>query len=198
MLFIGYSGLVLRFYYLLIIPLIFIGPIFMGGIMIGIDYLDYKDFSIKNYFLYIKDNFKRGLLGFLLTFFIYLLLIADLIFFLRKGTDSLFMLVLAVLILYILIFFSMMQCYFWGFLSLDKQKKIRHVMKNSFLLTVDNVVFSFLWFLIVFIISVVLILTGFGMAVLLMNFLVLMILNGTITISSDYEKLAIEELKKDE
>lgn len=196
--FIGYSGLIIRFYYLLIVPIIFLGPFFMGGLMSGINYIKYNDFSIKQYFVYIKDNFKRGLLGFLLTFFIYLLLIADLIFFLQKGTNSLFMLVLAVLVLYILIFFSMMQCYFWGFLALDRQKKIRHVLKNSFLVTIDNIIFSFLWFLIVFIISAILIVTGFGMAVLLMNFLALMILNGTIAVSSDYDKLGIEELNIDE
>ena len=164
----------------------------MGGLFNGINYIKYNDFSIKKYFIYVKDNFKRGLLGFLLTFFIYLLLFIDLVFFLRKGTNSLFMLILAVLVLYILIFFSMMQCYFWGFLALDTDKKIRHVVKNSFLVTIDNVIFSFLWFLIVFVISALLIVTGFGMAVLLMNFLVLMILNGTITVSSDYDKLKIE------
>jgi len=92
----------------------------------------------------------------------------------------------------------MMQCYYWGFLALDKQKKIRHVIKNSFLVTIDNVVFSFLWFLIVLIITVILVVTGFGMAVLLMNFLSLMMLNGTIAVSSEYDKLELEELDKDE
>mgnify|MGYP006287685597 CR=1 FL=1 len=196
--FIGYSGLIIKFYYLLIVPIIFLGPFFMGGLMSGINYIKFNDFSIKQYFIYIKDNFKRGLLGFLFTFFIYLLLIADLVFFLQKGTDSLFMLVLAVLVLYILIFFSMMQCYYWGFLALDKEKKIRYVIKNSFLVTIDNVVFSFLWFIIVFLISAILIVTGFGMAVLLMNFLSLMMLNGTIAVSSEYDNLEIEELNRDE
>jgi len=197
-LFIGYSGLIIKFYYLLIVPIIFLGPFFMGGLMSGINYIKFNDFSIKNYFIYIKENFKRGLLGFLFTFFIYALLTADLIFFLQKGTNSLFMLILAVLVLYILIFFSMMQCYYWGFLALDKQKKIRHVIKNSFLVTIDNVVFSFLWFLIVLIITVILVVTGFEMAVLLMNFLSLMMLNGTIAVSSEYDKLELEELDKDE
>ncbi len=196
--FIGYSGLIIQFYYLLVVPIIFLGPLFMAGLMNGISYIQYNDFEIKKYFFYIKENFKRGLLGFLLTFFVYALLIIDLVFFLRKGTNSLFMLVLAVLVLYILIFFSMMQCYFWGFLALDRDKKIRHVLKNSFLVTIDNVVFSFLWFLIVFIIAVILIVTGFGMAVLLMNFLTLMMLNGTIAVSSEYDKLDIEGLNLDE
>ncbi|MFO7814463.1 MAG: hypothetical protein R6V14_01775 [Halanaerobiales bacterium] len=196
--FTGYSGLLTGFYPLLIVPLIFLGPFFMAGLMIGIDYINYKDFSIKNYFIYIKENFKRGLLGFLFTFFIYLLLILDFIFFLRKGADSLFMLILAVLVLYIIIFFSMMQSYFWGFLSMDRQKKIRHIIKNSFLVVIDNVVFSFLWVLVVFILTAILVVTGFGMAILLMNFLVLMILNGTISIASEYDKLQIKELNTDE
>lgn len=196
--FIGYSGLLNGFYPLLIVPLIFLGPFFMAGLMIGIDYINFDDFSIKSYFIYIKENFKRGLLGFLFTFFIYALLILDLIFFLRKGTDNLFMLILAVLVLYIIIFFSMMQCFFWGFLAMDRQKKIRYIIKNSFLVVVDNVIFSFLWFLVVSILTAILIVTGFGMAVLLMNFLVLMILNGTISIASEYDKLQIEELNTDE
>src|SRR6056297_4121583 len=197
-LFIGYSGLIIKFYYLLIVPIIFLGPFFMGGLMSGINYIEFNDFSIKQYFIYIKDNFKRGLLGFLFTFFIYLLLIADLVFFLQKGTDSLFMLILAVLVLYILIFFSMMQCYYWGFLVLDKEKKIRYILKNSLILTIDNVIFSLLWLIIVLIITLILILTGFGMVILLMNFLVLMILYGTIQIASNYDKLKIEELNSDE
>jgi len=196
--FIGYSGLLNRFYPLLIVPLVFLGPLFMAGLMVGIDYINFEDFSIKNYFIYIKENFKRGLLGFLFTFFIYMLLILDLIFFLRKGADSLLMLVLAVLVLYIIIFFSMMQCFFWGFLAMDKNKKIRYIIKNSFLVVVDNIVFSLLWFLVVFILTAILIVTGFGLAVLLMNFLVLMILNGTISIASEYDKLKIEELNTDE
>lgn len=196
--FIGYSSLLNGFYPLLIVPLIFLGPLFMAGLMVGIDYINFDDFSIKSYFIYIKENFKRGLLGFLFTFFIYALLILDLIFFLRKGTDNLFMLILAVLVLYIIIFFSMMQCFFWGFLAMDRQKKIRYIIKNSFLVVVDNVIFSFLWFLVVFILTAILIVTGFGMAVLLMNFLVLMILNGTISIASEYDKLQIEELNTDE
>ncbi len=196
--FTGYSGLLTGVYPLLIIPLVFMGPFFMAGLMIGIDYINFNDFSIKSYFLYIKETFKRGLLGFLFTFFIYILLILDFIFFFRKSADSLFMLVLAVLVLYIIIFFSMMQCYFWGFLALDKQKKIRNIIKNSFLVVIDNAVFSLLWFLVVFILIFILIVTGFGLAVLLMNFLVLMILNGTISIASEYDKLQIEELNTDE
>lgn len=196
--FIGYSGLFTGFYPLLIVPLILLGPFFMAGLMIGIDYINFNDFSIKSYFVYIKENFKRGLLGFLFNFFIYILLILDFIFFLRKGADSLLMLVLAVLVLYIIIFFSMMQCYFWGFLAMDKQKKIRYIIRNSFLIVIDNVIFSFLWFLVVSILTAILIITGFGLAVLLMNFLVLMILNGTISIASEYDKLQIEELNTDE
>ncbi len=196
--FIGYSSLLNGFYPLLIVPLVFLGPFFMAGLMVGIDYINYDDFSIKSYFIYIKDNFKRGLLGFLFNFFIYVLLILDLIFFLRKGADSLIMLILAVLVLYIILFFSMMQCFFWGFLAIDKQKRIRYIIKNSFLVVIDNIVFSLLWFLVVFILSAILIITGFGLAVLLMNFLVLMILNGTISIASEYDKLQIEELNTDE
>lgn len=193
-LFFGYIGLITGFYYLLIIPLIFLGPLLIAGLEISHDYLKTNNFIIKSYFGYIFKNFKRGFLGFLLTFIVYLVLFTDLVYFLRKGVDSLFMLILAVLVLYIIIFFSMLQAFFWGFLTLDKEKKIRHLFKNAFLVTVDNIVFSFIWFLIVLIISLVLIFTGFGMALLLLNFLSLMILNATIEIGSGYENIDIGEL----
>jgi len=196
--FVGYFGLSTQIYILLAIPIIFLGPFFMAGLETGIDFINLNDFRVKKYFVYIIKNFKRASLGFLLSFFIYSLLILDLVFFLKKGTDSLFMLILAVLILYILIFFSMMQCYYWGFLVLDKEKKIRYILKNSLILTIDNVIFSLLWLIIVLIITLILILTGFGMVILLMNFLVLMILYGTIQIASNYDKLKIEELNSDE
>jgi len=196
--FVGYFGLSTQIYILLAIPIIFLGPFFMAGLETGIDFVNLNDFRVKKYFVYIIKNFKRAFLGFLLSFFIYSLLILDLVFFLKKGTDSLFMLILAVLILYILIFFSMMQCYYWGFLVLDKEKKIRYILKNSLILTIDNVIFSLLWLIIVLIITLILILTGFGMVILLMNFLVLMILYGTIQIASNYDKLKIEELNSDE
>lgn len=196
--FVGYFGLSTQIYILLAIPIIFLGPFFMAGLETGIDFVNLNDFRVKKYFVYIIKNFKRASLGFLLSFFIYSLLILDLVFFLKKGTDSLFMLILAVLILYILIFFSMMQCYYWGFLVLDKEKKIRYILKNSLILTIDNVIFSLLWLIIVLIITLILILTGFGMVILLMNFLVLMILYGTIQIASNYDKLKIEELNSDE
>lgn len=196
--YIGYYGLFIRAYYLIVFPIIFLGPFFMGGLMIGIDYIKFNDFNIKNYFSYIKENFKRGLVGFLFTFLIYLILFVDFVFFLRKGTDSLMMLILASLILYIIIFFSMMQCTFWGYLALNKDLSIKKIIKNSFLTTIDNLIFTFLWFIVVFILSVVLIITGFGIALLLMNFISLMVLHATIEISSKYDKLEIEELNKDE
>jgi len=196
--YIGYYGLFLRAYYLLIIPIILLGPFFMGGLMVSIDYLKFNDFIIKKYFTYIKENFKRGLVGFLFTFFIYIILFVDFVFFLRKGSDSIFMLVLAVLILYIIIFFSMMQCTYWGYLALKRDLGIKDIIKNSFLTTIDNLIFTFLWFIIVFILSSILIISGFGIALLLMNFVSLMILNATIEISSKYEKIEIGELSKDE
>lgn len=196
--YIGYYGLYLRAYYLLIVPIIFAGPLFIGGLMMGIDYIKFKDFAIKKYFLYIKENFKRGLVGFLFTFFIYIILFVDFVFFFRKGTDSLFMLILAVLILYIIIFFSMMQSTFWGYLALNKDLSIKKVIKNSFLTTIDNLIFTFLWFIVVLIVSSILIITGFGIAVLLMNFLSLMVLHATIEISSKYDKIEIGELNQDE
>ncbi|MGM0446390.1 MAG: hypothetical protein ACQEQH_08260, partial [Bacillota bacterium] len=160
--YIGYYGLFIRAYYLIVFPIIFLGPFFMGGLMMAIDYIKFNDFIIKNYFSYIKENFKRGLVGFLFTFFIYLILFVDFVFFLRKGTDSLMMLILASLILYIIIFFSMMQCTFWGYLALNKDLGIKKIIKNSFLTTIDNLIFTFLWFIVVFILSAVLIITGFG------------------------------------
>ncbi|MCF8002201.1 MAG: hypothetical protein K9K76_10130, partial [Halanaerobiales bacterium] len=193
-LFFGYIGLITGFYYLLIIPLIFLGPLLIAGLEISHDYLKTNNFIIKSYFSYIFKSFKRGFLGFLLTFLVYLVLFTDLVYFLRKGVDSIFMLILAVLVLYIIIFFSMLQAFFWGFLVLDKENKIRNVFKNAFLVTLDNIVFSFIWFLIVLIISSVLIFTGFGMALLLLNFLSLMILNASIEMGSEYENIDIGEL----
>lgn len=186
-LFVGYSGLMANWYLPLIVPLVLLGPVFLSGLHISRRVISRKDFKVTDLFIDLKKYFKRGLLGFLFSAVIYLVLFVDLFFFFRRGTDNVFTLVLAVILLYIIIFFSIMQLYYWGLLTVQSQTGIKIIIKRSFLLTLDNIIFSLLWLLLVLLLSVILTVTGLGLPLLFMGLMGLVVINGTCFILKKYE-----------
>lgn len=176
---IGYAGITNSFLLPVIIPLIFTGPLFLSGLEIADRLILREEVGVKDFFTGIGRYFKRGLLGFLFTSGIYLILIIDLIFFVQRGNKNTVMLVIGIIFFYLIIFFSMMQLYFWGLLTVQDKEKIGIIIKRSFLLTLDNALFAFFLLILIVILTVILIITGVGLPVLFMGLTGLLLSNGT-------------------
>lgn len=146
------------FIILILYLLIIAGPLMMSGLSYIDNSLNRFGSDIKDFFIGIKENFKRGIQGFLFTFFAYFLIIIDLIFFLQRSENYL-MMIISMLFFYMLIIFSMMQIYFWGLLTIRKDVGFLQIVKQSFALVLDNIfptILVFLFLVIIFILNLVL------------------------------------------
>ncbi|MFW6389727.1 MAG: hypothetical protein ACOCZT_01305 [Halanaerobiales bacterium] len=135
----------------LVYIVLFIGPMILSALNYINDTLDYtKDVKIKDFFRGIKENYKRGEIAFLFTVIIYAILLIDLFFFWTRA-EGFLMSFVAIIFLYLVICFTFMQVYFWGLLSLQKEKSIKLIIKNSFLMAIDNIFSTFFILVFVFI-----------------------------------------------
>lgn len=184
--FVGYAGLVANWIFPMLIPLILMGPLCLSGLNFSWKAYKTRGVNFKYIFTGIKKYFKRGLLAFLFSIIVYLILMVDFYFFFQRGTDSLLMVIISVIFMYLIIFFSMFQLFFWGLLTIQQGENIKKIIKRSFLLVLHNPGFSILWLLVIIIIGVLLTLTGVGMAVAFMSVMALMILNGVELILEQY------------
>jgi len=178
-LFVGYTGVINQWYLPLIVPLLFTGPFFLSGLHITDKLILSEDTVIKDFFNGIINYFKRGLSAFVFTTGIYIILVIDLIFFVQKGRENVIFLIIGILFIYLILFFSMMQIYFWGLLTVQKEERLMVIIKRSFLLTMDNIIFIFLLLLFLIILTVVLTITGVGLPLLFLVITGLLICNGT-------------------
>lgn len=149
-------------YLLISIPLILFGPFFLTALSGTEAILKNGRVKIKEIFIYFKENFLRALISFLFTVILYLIIIFDLRFFLLKSQDSFWFLAFAFLFAYFLIYFSIYQAYLWPLLVIQKEKNLKIIFKNAVILSLDNLIFSLLWFLFIFLLTVLLFLTGMG------------------------------------
>ncbi len=172
---------------LLIISYLLAGPLFLSGLNLLKAIIDREDPPVKVLFSGIKVFFKRGLQGWLFSSLIYLILLVDIYFFLQRS-GNLLMFIIAVLFFYLLIFFSMSQLYFWGLLMLNPQQKLWIVFKKSLLLTLDNLLISFLILVIVLVLTVILFVTGVGLPIAFLGIISLVIINLTRAIMDKYLK----------
>lgn len=178
-LFVGYTGVINQWYLPLIVPLLFTGPFFLSGLHITDKLILSEDTVIKDFFNGIINYFKRGLFAFIFTSVIYLICVIDLIFFVQKGRENVIFLIIGILFIYLILFFSMMQIYFWGLLTIQEEERLMVIIKRSFLLTMDNIIFIFLLLLFLIILTVVLTITGVGLPLLSLVIIGLLICNGT-------------------
>ena len=143
-------------------------------------------FSIKNILIYFRENFWRGLLAFLTAAAGYAVLIIDLLFFFRRGSGNLLYMALSFLILYITIYFTIYQAYVWGLLIIQPDKKMRTVLKNALIISIDNIFFSLLFFAVLIFITLILFLLGVGIPSVFMGFVGLIIINVSSRMLNQY------------
>jgi hypothetical protein len=184
--FIGFRGFVVLDYYMLAIPLAFMGPLFL----VGLHVIKYREFSIKKIINIFKETFIKGLVSFVLSIMMYGLLIFDFFFILNKIGDNKLFLIFPVIILYIMIMFSMIQLNYWGLLVMRSELKFVKRVKEAYRYTLSNFIFSFIWTIFILLLGAILIFSRLGIPVFFMSSIGLLIINGTIYM--------IEESKREE
>lgn len=173
-------------YLMILIPLLFLGPIFLSSLYGAAEILEKGKLSFKAVFRYFKANFWRAFFVFLISTVLYLIFLVDLRFFLLKGQENVYLLALAFLFAYLLLYFTIYQLYLWGLLIVQPEKKLKEVFKNALVLSLDNIVFSLLWFLSVLILTLILIVIGIGVPAGFIGIIGLLIILGTKEILAKY------------
>lgn len=175
MFFIGFRAVFGGNYFLIIFPLIFIGPL----LLIGFQQVDRVEFKLSALFNKIKDRLYRSILIFLVMITGYIILIYDFIFALNKIGDNKFLLIFPVLILYLVIIFNMFQLNLWGLLILKPGIKLWEQIKASYRLTINNFGFAFFWSFIIVTFGLLLIFSRIGALIFLNSFVSILTINGT-------------------
>lgn len=175
-----------KWYLILLVPLFFGGPIFLTALYGVNEISKVGKVSCELLFLYFKNNFWRGFLVFITSSILYFILLVDLRFFLIKGQANLWFLALAFLFAYLLIYFSIYQVYLWGLMIIQSDKKLKDIFKNAAIISLDNIVFSLLWFLAIFLITVILAVTGIGIPAAFIGLIGLLIIQGTQAVLDKY------------
>lgn len=178
LLFSVFIGLNSGWYLILLLPLIFLGPVFLTALYGTNEILANGRVALKSLFSYFKNNFWRGFLVFLITVILYTIFIVDLRFFLLKGQENIWLLAFAFLFAYLLIYFSIYQAYLWGLMIIQSDKSLKDIFKNAVIISLDNVIFSLLWFLALFLLSIILFVIGIGLPAGFIGIIGILILKG--------------------
>lgn len=179
-------GMTSGWYLIILLPLIFLGPIFLTSLYGTNQILVEGHIGFKKLWSHFKNNFWRGFITFLITVILYVIFAVDLRFFLIRGQDNLWLLAFGFLFAYLLIYFSIYQAYLWGLLIIQEERPLKDIFKNAVILSLDNVIFSLLWFLAIFLLSVLLTVTGVGLPVGFLGIVGVLILKGTKEILAKY------------
>lgn len=173
-------------YLIIILPLLFLGPIFLTSLYGAAEILEKGRVSFKSLFSYFKANFWRAFLTFLISIILYLIFLVDLRFFFLKGQENIYLLALAFLFAYLLIYFTIYQLYLWGLLIVQGEKSLKEIFKNALVLSLDNIIFSLLWFLSILILTILLIVIGIGVPAGFIGIIGLLIIIGTKEVLAKY------------
>ena len=177
--FIGYGAILSRMIFLLIIPAVFLGPLFLSGLHIADVAARERQVIWVDFLKGIKNHFKRGLKGFIFSIIVYIVLILDFYIIFQVGLENVLMLILFGILLYISLFFSMSQLYFWGLLTCREDDSMFSIFKHSLIFCFDNILFAFLWLIIVVALTLIMIRFSIIFPAFFMGLIGLFIMNGT-------------------
>lgn len=179
LLFLIFIALNISWYLLILLPLFFIGPIYLSALYGAERILNTGQIKLKKLIKFLKENFWRSFISFLATVILYLIFIVDLRFFLLKGQDNIWLLAFAFLFAYLLIYFTIYQAYLWPLLVLQKEKDLKIIFRNAVVLSLDNIIFSLGLFLAIFVLTSLLFVTGIGIPAAFIGIIGLLIIKGT-------------------
>ena len=186
LLFSVFIGLTSGWYLIILLPLFFFGPVLLTSLYGVNEILKEGKVAFKSLFTYFKEKFWRGFLVFLISIILYAIFLIDLRFFLIKGQENLWLLAFAFLFAYLLIYFSIYQAYLWGLLIIQEDRSLKDILKNAVILSLDNIIFSLLWFLAILLITVILFVTGIGLPSGFIGIIGLLIIQGTKAMLAKY------------
>lgn len=166
-------------YLLILIPLCFLGPVFLTSLYSADQIIEEGKIAFKSIFSYFKGEFWRACSAFLFSLILYIIFVVDLRFFLIKGQDNIWFLAFAFLFAYLLIYFTIYQIYFWGLLVIQKEKSFKDILKNALFLSLDNIIFSLLLFLAVFVLTAILAVIGIGLPAGFIGIIGLLVIQST-------------------
>ncbi len=144
--FISFQGILMGLI-LAALALIPIGPLCLSGLKVLSCLVRGDKARFRDLFLNFKSSFLPGLAAFFYTVVIYVILIVDIVFFYNRIEQTYLMIPLAIIIFYLILFFSMSQLYFWGLTVDYLEFSFWERIKKSLLLVLDNFLESFLWLL---------------------------------------------------
>lgn len=186
LLFTIFIGLRSGWYFILLLPLIFLGPVFLSFLNGADQIINKGRVSFKSFFDFFKENFGRGFLVFAISVILYIIFAVDLRFFLIKGQANIWLLAFAFLFAYLIIYFSVYQAYLWSLLVIQKNRSLKEIFKNSLVLSLDNIIFSLIWFLAIFLLTIILTIIGIGLPLGFIGIIGLLMLQGTKTMLAKY------------
>lgn len=187
LLFLALQGLMLGFL-LLLLSLIPVGPLFLSGLTVLDNLAAGEQARFRDLFLNLKKSFFPGLIGFIYSLIVYLILIVDIYFFYTRIEQSYLMIPLAVIIFYLIIFFSMSQLYFWGLNVRERGISLWQKIKKSLLLVLDNMLASFLWLMFAISFTALLLVILPGIPILFFGLIGLTIMFGNRMIMQQYSE----------
>ncbi|MGM0420202.1 MAG: hypothetical protein ACQEQG_04330 [Bacillota bacterium] len=143
--FFALNGIYLNLYIPFLLPILFLGPLMLIGFNLLFEIYQGESFTWKGFWNIIKGTFLPGLGAIFYSVFIYIVLFVDIYYFYTRADGGFLFLALAALFLYLLIFFSITQLYFWGLMVLGDKLTFWNKIKRSFFLATDNLLQAFLW-----------------------------------------------------
>lgn len=136
------SGLLI----LLIIPMIFSGPLLLAGFQVADHSFQKKSINIPDFFKFFKSKFRRGVKAFVFSGLVYVVFLIDLYILPEMlEADNILLEMLFVVVLFLFFVFSIMQLYFWPLLVIFEERSIYELVKQSFALCFAKVFFSIIW-----------------------------------------------------
>lgn len=185
MVYVTLGGIALRNPVPIILGLVFIGPLTLGAFYLTNKLIKFEEMGIRDYFRGFAKFFVRGMLGYWLTLFIFSVLIVDFLFF--AGFGSVAIRLFSGIWIYLIIFYAMSQMYFWSLL-IESQEKIFSVLKQSLLMTLGNMFYSIVIFIVFCLLVLVGVVTaGVGLAVTFIGFMGILANNATYNLLVKYE-----------
>ena len=173
-------------YIFLLVPVLFLGPIFLTSLYGADQIMKEGKVAFKSLFSYLKNNFWRAFSAFLFSLVLYIIFIIDLRFFLIKGQENIWLLAFAFLFAYLLIYFSICQIYFWGLLIIQSDRSLKKIIKTAFILSLDNIIYSLILFLAIFLLTVILTVIGIGIPAGFIGIIGILMIKGTEEIIAKY------------
>jgi len=164
---------------ILLIPLLFLGPVFLTVLYAVNQLLEYEDLSAKIFYKYFKNNFWKSFFVCAVSILIYTVLIIDLRFFFLRGQENIWQLAFAFLFAYLLIYFSIYQAYLWPLIIIQDDKNLKDIFKNALVISLDNIIFSLFWFLFILLITIFLAVTGLGIPAAFIGIIGTLLLKGS-------------------